>query len=145
MPYFGYKGKYKPKNYSKYEGDPTKIIYRSLLERKFMVHCDNNPNILMWSSEEVIIPYISPKDNKYHRYFMDFKVKYADKNGKIGVMLIEVKPSSKIQKPKPAKKSKRYIEEVFEWGVNEAKWKAASEYCKDRGWQFKIMTEKELR
>ena len=76
---------------------------------------------------------------------MDFKVKYADKNGKIGVMLIEVKPSSKIQKPKPAKKSKRYIEEVFEWGVNEAKWKAASEYCKDRGWQFKIMTEKELR
>lgn len=30
------------------------------------------------------------------------------------------------------------------WGVNEAKWKAAEEYCKDRGWKFIIMTEHEL-
>ena len=52
-----YKGKYKPKYRSKYKGDPTKIIYRSLWERRFMVYCDENPNIIKWASEEVIIPY----------------------------------------------------------------------------------------
>jgi hypothetical protein len=51
-----YKGKYKPQNPQKYKGDPTKIIYRSLWERKFMVYCDTNVNILQWASEEVIIP-----------------------------------------------------------------------------------------
>lgn len=145
MTYRGYKGKFKPKNYSKYEGDPTNIIYRSLLERKFMVYCDNNCNVISWSSEEVVIPYISPKDNRLHRYFVDFKVKIQDDTGKIRVLLIEVKPYSKTMRPKKSKKTQRYIQEVFEWGVNEAKWKAAIDYCKDRKWEFKIMTEKELK
>ena len=62
-----YKGKYKPKYRSKYKGDPTKIIYRSLWERRFMVYCDENPNIIKWASEEVIIPYRSPLDKRIHR------------------------------------------------------------------------------
>lgn len=145
MTYRGYKGRFKPQNYTKYEGDPTNIIYRSLLERRFMTYCDSNPNIIMWSSEEVIIPYLSPIDNRYHRYFVDFKIKYKDTNGKVKVSLIEVKPYQKTKKPEvKSRKTKRYIQEVMEWGVNDAKWKAAIEYCKDRNWDFKIMTEKQL-
>ena len=67
-----YKGLYKIKNLSKYKGNPAKVTYRSLWERKFMVYCDNNPNILKWSSEEIIIPYRSPIDKRIHRYFPDF-------------------------------------------------------------------------
>ena len=51
-----YSGKFKPKNYKKYKGDPTKIFYRSLWERRFMVYCANNPKVLEWASEEVIRP-----------------------------------------------------------------------------------------
>ena len=145
MTYRGYKGKYTPKNYLKYEGDPTNIIYRSLLERKFMQWCDKNEQIIKWSSEEVVIPYKSPVDNRHHRYFVDFKIKYKDKSGKTRVILIEVKPYQKTMPPeKKTKKTKRYIQEVMEWGVNDAKWKAALEYCKDRNWEFKILTEKDL-
>ena len=64
-----YKGKFKPKNPSKYIGDPTNIVYRSLWERRFMIYCDNEDNILSWGSEEVVIPYVSPIDNKVHRYY----------------------------------------------------------------------------
>ena len=39
---------------------------------------------------------------------------------------------------------KQYITEVTTWGVNQAKWKAATEYCLDRGWEFKILTEDDL-
>ena len=74
-----YSGRFKPKNYKKYKGDPTRIYYRSLWERRFMVYCDNNVNILEWGSEEVIIPYKSPIDKRVHRYFPDFYIKYKDK------------------------------------------------------------------
>lgn len=144
-----YKGKFKPKNVSKYEGDPTKIIYRSLLERRFMVYCDTNSSILKWSSEEVVVPYISPIDNRWHRYFVDFKIKYKTSSGKIKTTLIEVKPFSQTKEPVKKegsqKPTKRYLTEVMTWGVNQAKWKAAIEYCNDRKWDFKLLTEKELR
>jgi hypothetical protein len=143
-----YRGKFKPKNYQKYAGDPTNIVYRSLLERRFMVYCDNNPSILEWSSEEVVIPYYSPIDRKWHRYFVDFYIKYKDSNGNIKKNLIEIKPSSQTKPPnKPESSSKptrRYLNEVMTWGVNQAKWKAAVEYCKDKNFEFKIITEKEL-
>ena len=68
-----YSGKFKPKNYKKYKGDPTKIFYRSLCgERRFMVYCDNNENVIEWGSEEVVIPYKSPLDKRVHRYFPRF-------------------------------------------------------------------------
>ena len=76
-----YSGKFKPVNYRKYKGDPTKIIWRSLWERKFMTYCDANPSIIEWGSEEIVIPYISPVDGKVHRYFPDFYIKYVNKQG----------------------------------------------------------------
>jgi hypothetical protein len=110
-----------------------------------MVFCDNNPNVVGWSSEEVVIPYRSPFDNKIHRYFVDFVVTKINREGKKETALIEVKPFSQTRPPeKKSKTTRRFITEVQTWGVNEAKWKAANEYCKDRGWTFHIFTEREL-
>ncbi|MAH43596.1 head completion protein [archaeon] len=140
-----YKGKYKPKNPSKYLGNPTKVIYRSLWERRFMVFCDNNESVLSWGSEEVVVPYISPKDSKWHRYFVDFIVESLNKRGFKEVTLIEVKPKAQCKEPKKKEKpTRRYITEVMRWGVNSAKWKAAEEFAENRGWKFKILTEDHL-
>ena len=140
-----YKGKYYPSFPRKYKGDPTNIIYRSLWERKFMVYCDKNQNILEWASEEIAIPYRSPIDNRVHRYFPDFYIKVQENTGKIKRYLIEVKPLKQTVKPKkPKRQTKGYIREAFEYARNQAKWKAAREYCADRMWEFKVITEKEL-
>ena len=140
-----YKGKYQPSYPKKYKGDPTNIIYRSLWERRFMIYCDTNEKILEWVSEEIIVPYRSPVDNRYHRYFPDFYVKVKDKNGKIKKMIIEIKPYKQCIEPKVQKrKTKAYIYEVVEYAKNQAKWEAAKEWCLDRGYEFKVLTENEL-
>lgn len=140
-----YSGKFIPTNPKKYSGDPTNIIFRSLWEKKVMTKLDTSPQVIEWGSEEVVIPYISPIDGKVHRYFVDFyaRIQYADKNTK--TFLIEVKPKKQTQEPKKQKRiTKSYITEVATWGVNSAKWKAATEFCLDRGWEFKILTEDDL-
>jgi len=140
-----YSGKFKPKNYKKYKGDPTKIYYRSLWERRFMVYCDNNSNIIEWGSEEIIIPYKSPLDKKTHRYFPDFYVKYINKDKQVVREIIEVKPKKHLSPPKqPKRKTKRYLNEVATYIKNQAKFKAAEEYCKDRRYGFRILTEEHL-
>lgn len=140
-----YQGYFKPRNPDKYKGDPTNIIYRSSWELKLMMYLDSHKSVLKWSSEEIAIPYISPIDGKVHRYFPDFLVTKINKEGKKETVLIEVKPFEQTKPPKKKEKlTKRYITEVKTWGINEAKWKAAKEYCKDRGWGFHIFTEKEL-
>ena len=140
-----YKSKFKPKTVSKYKGNPTNIIYRSLWELKLMRYLDDHPDVLSWSSEEIAIPYKSPIDGRYHRYFPDFKIQKRDKSGNISTMIVEIKPLSQTKPPQVATKvTKKYINEVATWGINQAKWKAASEYCKDKNWEFAVMTEKEL-
>ena len=137
-----YSGKFIPTNIAKYRGDVKKIVYRSLWERRFMVYCDNTSAILEWGSEEVIIPYVSPLDGRRHRYFPDFYIKVRQRDKTIKKMIIEVKPKIQCGPPKtPKRRTKRYINEVRTWGVNEAKWKAAIEWCVDRGMEFKILTE----
>jgi hypothetical protein len=145
MAYDYKQGKFSPKFPKKYIGDPTNIVFRSGWEKRVMDTLDNNPNVLRWASEEVIVPYISPIDNKPHRYFVDFYVEAKAPDGSIKKMLLEVKPAAQTKPPKPPKrKTKRYITEVMTWGVNEAKWKAAEEYCHEKGWEFRIITEAEL-
>ena len=140
-----YSGRFKPKNYKKYKGDPTNVFYRSLWERRFMVYCDNNPNILEWGSEEIIIPYKSPLDKKVHRYFPDFFIKYKNSSGKIIREIIEVKPKRHLSPPKePKRKTKRYLGEVNTYIINQAKFKAAEEFCKNRKLGFRILTEEHL-
>jgi len=140
----GYKGKFKPSYPKKYKGDPTNIIYRSLWELKFMNWCDKNVNVIKWSSEEIIIPYISPVDRRPHRYFPDFYVESRSTTGRSKKRVIEVKPYAQTQQPK-RRKGSRYLTEVRTYGVNVAKWKAAREYCRDRKMEFMILTEKELK
>ena len=140
-----YKGKFKPKYPEKYIGDPTNVIYRSLWEMRLMRYFDQHPGILKWGSEELQIPYVSPIDNRIHRYFPDFIIQTKNQDGSINTTVIEVKPYAQTKEPdRNQPKSRRYIKEVYTWGVNQAKWKAAEDYCKDRRWQFKIMTEKEI-
>jgi len=140
-----YKGVFKPNNPSKYRGDFTNIIYRSRWELLFMSYLDKHPDVLQWSSEEIIIPYRSPIDGQLHRYFPDFWIKKRTRSGKINVTVVEIKPYAQTKEPKVQKRlSKSYLYEVKTWGINSAKWKAAREFCKDRGWEFMIMTEKEL-
>jgi hypothetical protein len=140
-----YSGKYRPSYPKKYKGDPTNIIYRSLWELKFMKYCDLNENILEWGSEEIIIPYRSPVDNRYHRYFPDFYIKARTSTG-VKRYIIEIKPQNQVDEPKVQKKrTKKYINEVVTYAVNQAKWSAAREYCADKQWEFKILTEKDLR
>jgi hypothetical protein len=140
-----YKGKFIPTNTKKYRGNPTNIIYRSLWERKFMVYCDLNQNILEWGSEEIIIPYRSPLDSRVHRYFPDFYIKVLEANGNVQRYIIEIKPKRQCQEPKvQSKKTKKYIYEVTEYAKNQAKWEAATDYCADRRWQFKVLTEDDL-
>ena len=140
-----YKGIFKPKNPQKYNGDPTNIVYRSLWECKYMMYLDSHDNVINWSSEEVIVPYRSPIDNKIHRYFPDFVVKIRNNQGLTETIMVEIKPYAQTQPPKSqTKKTKQYINEVYTWGVNSSKWESARKYCEAKGWKFIILTEHEL-
>lgn len=140
-----YKGRFSPKNPKKYIGDPTNIIFRSLWELRVMKYLDENTSVLEWRSEEIAIPYKSPVDGRFHRYFPDFIVKAKAANGGTKTLMLEVKPKAQTVEPKvQSKKTRRYLTEVMTWGVNQAKWEAAREYCEDRGWEFKLITENEL-
>jgi len=137
-----YKGKWRPKNRDKYDGDPTKIVYRSLWERQTFKWCDNNPNIKSWSSESVTVPYKSITDGKFHRYFVDLKINYTD--GK--TILVEIKPKRQTKPPKKkTRRTRRYISEVMTYGMNTSKWEYAEQYARDRGWEFQIWTEDTLK
>jgi len=147
-----YKGRFRPKNPAKYKGDPTRIIYRSLWEFKFFKFVDEHPDTIWWQSEEVIVPYRSPIDSRIHRYFPDVIVHKKSPDGKLQTIMIEIKPYKQTLPPDPKNRnntktgriSRRYLNEVKAFGVNDAKWKAARQFCADRGWEFVIMTEKEL-
>lgn len=139
-----YKGVFRPKNPQKYIGDSSNIIYRSLWEFKFMRYLDDHPDVTGWASEELSVNYISPVDKKIHRYYPDFIVKKR-RGDSIEVLMIEIKPSNQTREPiKGNKKSKQFISEVVTYSINEAKWKAAHQYCLDRQWKFLVLTEKEL-
>ena len=129
----------------KYTGDPTNIIMRSSWETRFASWCDKNPSIIKWSSEETIVPYRCPTDDRIHRYFVDFKIQVKTRDSVSKTYLIEVKPSKQTQPPEfPGKQTKRYITESLVFMKNQAKWKAATEYCLDRKWEFKLITEDHL-
>ena len=136
-----YSGKYKVKNPSKYEGDSSNVVYRSMWEAHCFKWADTNPKILKWSSEEVVIPYRWDIDKKLHRYFMDMKLVTQDKT-----ILVEIKPAIQTKPPaKPAnRRTKRYINESMTYVKNRNKWDAANEYAADRGWEFQIWTEDTL-
>ena len=139
-----YKGWFKPRNPQKYKGDAKNIVYRSNWELRVMKHLDEHPSVIWWASEELPIPYVSPVDNKVHRYFPDFIVRTKRKDGLEQTSILEVKPYKQTMMPTQKRKTQRYLAEVASYAVNQAKWKAANLFCKEHGWQFKLITEKEL-
>jgi hypothetical protein len=135
-----HKRSFVPINKEKYKGNWTNIISRSSWETKFMLWCDKNPHVLFWESEETVIPYISPVDNRPHRYFVDFKIVLS--TGK--TYLIEIKPAAQTVPPTGKKKTKRLLQETATFLVNQAKWDAAERFAKARGWEFKVLTEYDI-
>ena len=134
-------GKYKVKNPQKYKGNVGSVQYRSSWELNVFNYMDRNPDVILWNSEEVVVPYRSPIDGRMHRYFVDIWMK----NKKGDVYLIEIKPYAQTKPPIKKKRiTKKYLNEVKTWGVNQAKWEAANDYCKKKDWSFQILTEKEL-
>ena len=138
------KSLFKPSHPKKYKGNPNNIICRSSWEDKVCKWCDLTENIIEWGSEEFWIPYRAP-DGKVRRYFPDFIIKIKENTGEIKTYVIEVKPAKQTRPPKPRKRvSKSYVYECNTYAMNQAKWEAASQWCKDRKIEFKVVTEKEL-
>lgn len=137
--------KWFPKNPQKYAGDVNNIVSRSSWETRFFEWCDTNSAVVCWESEETKILYTCQTDFKQHRYFLDVKLKIRDTSGNTSVYLIEIKPWAQTQPPKfPGRQTQRYITEVETFIKNQSKWKAATQYAKERGMKFMILTEKEL-
>lgn len=137
-----YSGRYIVTKPEKYNGDPTKVFYRSLWERQVFKWCESNSQVKYWNSEEIVIPYRCKTDNRLHRYFVDLKIELV--NGSIH--LVEIKPKKETIPPKkPGRQTKKYINEVMTYAKNTSKWEAAEEYCMARGWQFSIWTEDTLK
>ena len=138
-------GEFKPLNPKKYAGNVKNIIYRSSWELACMSYFDKHPDIIQWASEELNIAYVCPVSRKWRKYYPNFVLKQREKNNKIKVVMIEVKPYKETQPPKTKKKTKKLLYETATYAKNQAKWKFAEEYCKKRGWEFRIITEKDLK
>lgn len=138
-----YKGIFKPKNPQKYNGNSENIVYRSSWEVRVMKWLDEHPQVIWWASEEMAIPYYNPIDDKMHRYFPDFIVKMKTNQG-IKVYMIEVKPFQQTQQPERKRKTQKFINEQVTYVINQSKWRAADKFCQENGWEFKVLTEKEL-
>jgi hypothetical protein len=139
-----YKGWFTPKHRNKYKGDSENVVYRSSWELRVMKWLDENPSVIWWASEELIIRYKSPIDQKMHRYFPDFIVRLKQKNGTESTVVIEIKPQKQTVKPEQKRKTKRYLQEAATYAINQEKWRAADLFCKEHGWQFKVLTEKDI-
>jgi len=98
--------------------------YRSSWEKVFMKYIDYSDNIKSWGTEPFAIKYVSPKDNRFHRYFVDFVLVMQDGSKH----LIEIKPLSQCKNP-----------------INLAKWEAAKAYCASIGATFTVITEVDLK
>lgn len=145
MPRQYLQGKFKPNNPKKYNGDVNGIFFRSSWELAYFKWLDKTDSVIRWSSEEIVIPYISPLDNKTHRYFPDVCATMKTTSGGIKTFLVEIKPFRETQQPKvPKRKTKNYLTEVTTYLKNQAKWENAKIWAADRNMEFIVVTEKDL-
>lgn len=138
-------GRYTVVNKEKYCGTKSEIRYLSSYELQVFKYLDRTPSILLWAAENVIVPYFNPLKQRQARYIVDVYIKYRNKNGEIIEELIEIKPYSQTIRPdKGRKKKSTYEDQMATWITNQAKWTAAQQYAKERGWKFRILTEKAI-
>jgi len=143
-----HQGRFSPKNPEKWINSQKNIpiIFRSSYERKFCSWLDMNDSVLLAGSEVNPVPYFNPVKRRNAIYFPDFYMKIKDTQGNIKEYMIEVKPEKETRAPIRGKKqkSKSAIYEKAMWMINYSKWRYAEIYCKQRGWIFKLVTEREL-
>jgi hypothetical protein len=146
-----YSGKFRLKHPEKYRGNPQNVVFRSLWEYKVMLLLDTNPQVIWWQSEELFIPYQSPVPPfQMRRYFPDFVAAIRQPDQTVKTFMLEVKPLAQTEPPirpsgKPSKrKYARYLEEGYTFATNQKKWQEAQKYCQQRGYQFAVLTEREL-
>jgi len=132
-------GLFEPKNPEKYAGKGS-IRYRSSWELKFMNFLDENPAIKHWASESISIPYINPIVNKTKSYIPDFFIIYEDAQGNKKAEIVEIKPHKETTLENAGRSQKSQIQAV----VNQAKWKAAVDFCSRQGIAFRVITEHDM-
>ena len=133
------KGKYRGKDYPR---------YLSSWELKLFRFCDYNHDVVEWGSENIIIPYLNPIDNRVHNYIVDAVIKLKTSSG-IKKFLVEVKPYKQTIKPatrttKTNKVPKSLLYEQLNYIKNTAKWESAKKWCAKRGFEFTILTKHQL-
>lgn len=140
-----HKGFFNPLNDNKYRGSRP-IVYRSGLELNFFRWCDRNDRVLQWGSESVVIPYLSPRDGRLHRYFVDSVLLLKTDTG-TKKFLVEIKPEKQTKPPglHTRMNKKNLLYEQLNWAINSSKWEAARNWCQKNGFEFVILTEKQLR
>lgn len=137
------KGRYRPRNPEKYRGDVANIFYRSSWELDIMRWLDKRTDIIWWMSEERCVWYYNPITKKNARYFPDFIIHYRNKEGIEITEVLEVKPKRQVKgpNPNPKRKTKAWVKSVQTYLINQAKWDAATGWCEDRGYNFRLITE----
>lgn len=128
-------GIYTVKNPKKYVGN-HKPKYRSGWELRVMMFLDENKHILHWASEAIAIPYRNPLTGKMANYIPDFFVVYQNKSHQQRAEIIEVKPKSQTSLSE-AKSRHDKLHAI----VNQAKFAAATAYCKYHGYVFRVISQ----
>ena len=137
----GTKGYYVIKNRDKYiDPNATKLMYRSSWEARFMLYLESQPMVQKWGYECIEVKYLFSADGKVHRYYPDFYVEFS--NGK--TCIVEIKPAKDGAIPKQSKNKLNYTEGVLTYIKNKDKWEACQRFCESKGWEFKVVTEKDL-
>ena len=131
-----YKGTFKITKPEKYNGDPNKVIFRSLWERNAFRWCEASDKVVRWNSEDVVIPYICETDKKPHRYHIDLCIEWADGT----TVLVEIKPASQTTLEMAGKSMGKKKQVV----INMAKWEAARAYAKQHKIRFRVVSEEQL-
>jgi len=133
------RGKFAMKRPDKYVGTKSPT-YRSSWEWSFMNFCDNNEHVLKWASEAIQIPYRDPLTNRQTVYVPDFFIQYVDANNRILTELVEIKPASQTILERVGKNKYNQAQYV----KNQAKWAAASLWCRQQGIKFRILNENDI-
>lgn len=133
-------GKFYPLHPEKYVAENKDIVFKSLLEQRFMIYLDRNPNIISWRYEPFPIRYLDRSTNTKRKYYVDFVI-LVKGNPTNQVIYCEIKSKKETVPPK----NKNNIQDSLLYLKNISKWETATKYCATIGAKFKIITEDQLK
>ena len=70
----------------------------------------------------------------------DFFIAYVDKNGRQHADVIEIKPENQTKMESVGRNRYNQAQLI----INQAKWKSARLWCKNRGFSFKVINEADI-